>query len=255
MDPRPAVVARRLARVGRILAVTGGKGGIGKSSVSVGLALGLAGEGARVGLLDLDLTGPSDHVILGVERPTLTEDAGLVPMLAAGLRFLSVAAIVGERAAPLRGEDISNAVLELLAVTNWGRLDALVVDMPPGFGDALLDVVRLLPRAEYVVVATPSPLVLETVGKALELLRRLDLPVVGLVENMRRDDEPSVMGRLPVGGLPLLGSVGYDALYETALGDLGRLLATRFMREMAGVAHSVAAGPRGAPGMRVPPGR
>lgn len=245
MDPRPAVVQRRLARVGRILAVTGGKGGIGKSSVSVGLALGLAGEGARVGLLDLDLTGPSDHVILGVERPTLTEDAGLVPMLVAELRFLSVAAIVGERAAPLRGEDVSNAVLELLAVTNWGRLDALVVDMPPGFGDALLDVVRLLPRAEYVVVATPSPLVLETVGKALELLRRLELPVVGLVQNLRRDDEPSVTDRLPVGDLPLLGSIGYDPLYEAALGDLGRLAATRFMQEMAAVARIVAAGPHG----------
>lgn len=253
MDPRPSVVERRLARVGRVIAVTGGKGGIGKSSVSVGLALSLANDGARVGLLDLDLSGPSDHVILGVRRPTLAEDAGLVPMVASGVRFLSIASIIGDRPAPLRGEDVSNAVLELLAVTNWGRLDTLVVDMPPGFGDTLLDVARHLPRAEYVVVATPSSLALETVAKALELLRRLGLPVVGIVENMRHGDEPSVMDRLRLDDTPLLGSIRYDAEYEAGLGDVQRLVSTRFMREVGAVARTIAARSSDSSGFRVLP--
>jgi len=240
VDPRPAVVARRLARVGRIVAVTGGKGGIGKSSIAVGLALGLARDGARVGLLDLDLWGPSDHVILGVRRPGLREDGGLVPDLVAGVVFMSIVSIVGERAALLRGDDITNAILELLAVTIWGELDVLVVDMPPGFGDTLLDAVRYLPRAEYVVVATPSELTLETTRRTLELLARLQVPIVGLVENLRRDRDASVAGRLSAAGaVRALGTIHYDDDYEPSLGDPVRLAGTRFMAEAGAVARRV----------------
>ncbi len=242
MDPRPAIVARRLAGIGRIVAVTGGKGGIGKSSVSVGIALGLAAGGARVGLLDLDLSGPSDHVILGVRRPTFTEVDGLVPMTAAGVSFMSIASIVGDRPAPLRGGDISNAILELLAVTTWGGLDVLVVDMPPGFGDALLDAVRYLDRAEYIVVATPSALVLETSRRTLELLARLGVPVIGLVENLRRDGDPPVRERLDSGTLPVLGVIDYDPAYEAALGDVERLRRTRFAMATARIAERLFAG-------------
>jgi ATP-binding protein involved in chromosome partitioning len=246
VDPRPAVVARRLAGVRRIVAVTGGKGGIGKSSVAVGLALGFAGDGARVGLLDLDLWGPSDHVILGVPRPSLREDGGLVPATVAGMAFMTIASIVGERPALLRGEDVTNAILELLAVTIWGDLDVLVVDMPPGFGDTLLDAVRYLPRAEYVVVATPSELTLATTRKTIELLRRLELPVLGMVENLRREGDAPVPGRLgSAEPLPLLGVVHLDADYERSLGSLERLAATRFISEVTAAARRIAepAGP------------
>jgi len=242
MDPRPAVVARRLGGVRRVLAVTGGKGGIGKSSVAVGLALGFGGEGARIGLLDLDLWGPSDHLVLGVPRPGFREDGGLVPDVVAGLAFMSIASIVGERPALLRGEDITNALLELLAVTIWGELDVLVVDMPPGFGDTLLDAARYLPRAEYVVVTTPSELTLATTRKMLELLRRLELPVLGLVENLRRDGEAGGVVALTVAGGPrLVGSIGYDAGYEASLGDLGRLRGTAFFRDVRAIAIALAA--------------
>jgi len=211
MDPRPAVVERRLRGVRRVLAVTGGKGGIGKTSVAVGLALSLRGEGRRVGLLDLDLWGPSDHVVLGVPRPGFREDGGLVPDVVAGLTFMSIASTVGERPALLRGEDISNAILELLAITIWGELDVLMVDMPPGFGDTLLDAARYLPRAEYVVVTTPSELTVATTRKMLELLRRLELPVLGLVENLRREGDTGGVGALAAGGdQRLLGAIGYD---------------------------------------------
>lgn len=271
MDPRPAVIERRLRGVRRIVAVTGGKGGIGKSSVAVGLALGLAADEARVGLLDLDLWGPSDHVILGVARPGLGEDGGLVPDVVAGVRFMSIASIVGDDPALLRGDDISNAVLELLAVTIWDDLDVLVVDMPPGFGDTLLDAARYLPRAEYVVVTTPSELTLVTTRKMVELLRRLDLPVLGLVENLRREGDargirrPGTRGDLPGtrvdlpgagsaargGDLPLLGTIDFDGRYEASLGNPERLRATAFYRDVRGVAARLgAASPisrRGAP--------
>jgi ATP-binding protein involved in chromosome partitioning len=242
MDPRPAVVARRLRGVRRIVAVTGGKGGIGKSSVAVGLALSLRVDGGGVGLLDLDLWGPSDHVILGVPRPGFREDGGLVPDVVAGLAFMSIASIVGERPALLRGEDVGNAILELLAITIWGELDVLVVDMPPGFGDTLLDAARYLPRAEYVVVTTPSELTLATTRNTLQLLQRLELPVLGLVENFRRDGDTGGVGTLAAGDdQRLLGAIGYDEGYEASLGDLGRLRGTAFFREVRAIATALGA--------------
>jgi len=242
MDPRPAIVERRLGGVRRVLAVTGGKGGIGKTSVAVGLALSLRGEGRRVGLLDLDLWGPSDHVVLGVPRPGFREDGGLVPDVVAGLAFMSIASIVGERPALLRGEDISNAILELLAITIWGELDVLVVDMPPGFGDTLLDAARYLPRAECVVVTTPSELTLATTRKMLELLRRLELPVLGLVENLRREGDTGGVGALAAGGdQRLLGAIGYDEGYEACLGNPERLRGTAFFRDVRVIATALGA--------------
>lgn len=241
MDPRPAVIERRLRDVRRIVAVTGGKGGIGKSSVAVGLALALAEDGRRVGLLDLDLWGPSDHVILGIARPGLGEDGGLVPEEVAGVRFLSIASIVGDDPALLRGDDISNAILELLAVTIWDGLDVLVVDMPPGFGDTLLDSARYLPRAEHVVVTTPSELTRVTTRKTVELLRRLELPALGLVENLRREADGAAETARTADDLPLLGSIGFDEAYESALGDPGRLRETTFYRDVQAVAAAVGA--------------
>jgi ATP-binding protein involved in chromosome partitioning len=239
------VVARRLARVGRIIAVTGGKGGIGKSSVAVGLALTLAGDGARAGLLDLDLWGPSDHVILGIPRPGLREDGGLVPDVVAGVTFMSIASIDSERPALLRGEDITNAILELLAVTIWGELDILVVDMPPGFGDTLLDAARYLPRAEYLVVTTPSELTLVTTRKMLGLLRRLGSPVLGLAMNLgdgRAAD--GRLGELSDDGTPLLGSIARDDGYEASLGDVDRLMGTQFIAGIRPLARRLREAPR-----------
>jgi ATP-binding protein involved in chromosome partitioning len=239
VDPRPAVIERRLASVGRIIAVTGGKGGIGKSSVAVGLALAFAARGLRVGLLDLDLHGPSDHVILGIARPTFEEDGGLVPMTLHGVTFMSITGIIGADAALLRGEDVTNAILELLAVVRWGPLDVLVVDMPPGFGEALLDSVRYVPRAEYIVVATPSPLALETTRKTVGVLARLGLPVLGVVGNMVRSGAPGVPS---LGDLAVLGAVGYEQGYEALLGDVTGLMGSAFGAAMRGVAERIAAG-------------
>jgi ATP-binding protein involved in chromosome partitioning len=226
MDPRIATIEKRLAGVSRIVAVTGGKGGIGKSLVASTLALVLVERGKRVGLLDLDLTGPCDHIILGLDAPFPEEKFGLEPPLVQGLRFMSVTHFTGDNPAPLRGQDVSNALIELLTITQWGELDLLVIDMPPGIGDAALDAVRLLRRAEYMVVSTASRVVIETVDKTLRLLQRLGPALLGVVENMQRDESSAVRDLARAAGVSYLGSLPFDPTVEQAVGDATRLAAT-----------------------------
>lgn len=231
LDPRPAVIGKRLAGVRRIVAVTGWKGGIGKSMISSVLALIFARKGARTGLFDLDFSGASDHLILGAEAVFPEEEKGLVPPLAHGIRLMSAAFFSKNLAVPLRGAEASSAMLELLAITQWGELDFLVLDMPPGIGDAGLDVVRWMRRAELLVVTTPSSLSRESAKRALSLFGRLGVRIAGVVENMRRG-EP-----LPeFQGAPLLGSIDFDPELEAAMGKPERLLETSFARSLAGVA-------------------
>ena len=234
MDPRLAVIEERLERVGRIVAVTGGKGGIGKSVISSTLALTL-GESARVGLLDLDLTSPCDHLILGVDGQFPEEKAGIVPPVIHGVHFMSVSYFSGSHPAPLRGQDFSSALIELLAITQWGELDVLVVDMPPGIADAALDAVRLLRRAEHLVVATGSRIVVETVLRTLKLLKQIDAPVIGLVENMQRSEGELVRALAQDNGVPYLGAVPFDPAVEEATGDPDRLTATEVARALRGL--------------------
>lgn len=238
-DPRTAVIDDRLAAARRIVAVTGGKGGIGKSLTATALALALADGGRRVGLFDLDLTGPTDHRILGIDGAVVTETWGLDPLPVAGLSFMSVALFVGATPVPLRGVEFSHALLELLAVTRWRELDALVIDMPPGLGDATLDLVRHVRRAEYLVVATPSRVALETVRRTLVLLGRLRADVAGIVENMRRADEVAVAALAEACALPLLGAVPFDEGLEAAIGDPAALRRTRAYDAVRRVGHAL----------------
>lgn len=212
IDPRPAVIRRRLAPVRRILAFSSAKGGVGKSLCSVLTALALAGDGRRAGLLDLDFQGASAHLLLGAELGFPQEAGGIRPLHVRGaLDFLSFALFSREGAVPLRGAEVTEALLELLAVTVWNPLDFLVVDMPPGIGDELFDLLRLLERPEFVVVAAPSPLALRVVERLLGLLTSMRLPVLGLLENMARPGDPAGRALVPElaarHGLPLLGSV------------------------------------------------
>jgi ATP-binding protein involved in chromosome partitioning len=235
IDPRLSVLEQRLRGVDRIVAVTGGKGGIGKSVLSSLLALTLADGGRRVGLLDLDLTGPCDHLILGIEPRFPEEPHGVEPPLHAGIRFMSVSLFGGASPAPLRGVELTGAILELLAITLWGELDVLVVDMPPGIADTALDAIRLLPRAEYLAVTTSSTVVLQTVRRTLALLRELRAPIRGVVENMARDGSEDAAVLASEFDLRLLGRVPHDPELERALGNPQRLLDTDAARAVAGL--------------------
>ena len=241
IDPRLAVVDRRLAGVGHILPVTGGKGGIGKSVVASSLAVVLAEQGRRVGLLDLDLTGPCDHLILGAAESVPVEKFGVEPQPVDGIRFMSVSMFAGNTPAPLRGDDLSNALLEILAITRWGELDVLVLDMPPGLGDLALDIVRLIRRARYVAVATTSRVVLETVRRNITLLGELDAGVAGVIENMQREESGTVRDFAGELGVPFLGCLPWDDGLESATGNVALLAATRVAAALRPIAEVLVA--------------
>ncbi len=233
VDPRTSVIGERLAKIGRIVAVSSGKGGVGKSMVATALALSLAREGCRVGLFDLDFTGPSTHFILGVGKDVQpTEDKGIVPAKVEGLEYMSLVYFVGDKPTPLRGADVSNALIELLSVTKWGTLDFLVIDMPPGIGDPVLDLVRLVRHIEFLIVTTPSPLAFDVVKKQAELLCELKMPIVGVVENMKRDNSNFILLQSQKLGLKYLGAIAYDPAVEAAIGSPEQLLETALGKSM-----------------------
>lgn len=232
MDPRLNIIDKRLAGIKRIIAVSGGKGGIGKSLTASVLALTLSRLGFRVGLLDLDLSAPSTHVILGTEGLYPEEEKGLVPPVIHGIEFMSIVYFTGDNPVPLRGIDVSNAMLELIAVTRWGSLDFLIVDMPPGIGDATMDVIRWMKRAEFLVMATASKVALETVKKLIKMLRVLNVPIIGVIENMKRGDSRLVTVGLKEFDVPFLAVIPFDEKIEDSIGDVNNLLKSDFAAKM-----------------------
>ena len=129
---------------------------------------------------------------------------------------------------PLRGADISNAIIELLAVTRWGNLDYLIIDMPPGIGDATLDMIRLIEGIRFLVVCTPSKMAYETVKKHIKLLREVNIPTIGIVENMVMKPTTYVSDRAGEDDTAYLGAITYDPMLEDALGDVDLLKKTEF---------------------------
>jgi len=225
VDPRISVIDERLRQVSRIIAVSSGKGGVGKSMVATTLALTLA-KSSKVGLFDLDFTSPSTHLILGVKKALPKEDKGIVPPEVKGLVYMSLIYYSKDQAVPLRGADVSNALIELLAVTQWGKLNFLIIDMPPGIGDAVLDLLRLVKRVEFLIVTTPSLLAFETVKKQATLLRELKFPIIGVIENMKMSNSDSIQLETGKLGLNFLGEIPYDPKVEEAIGNKNKLLET-----------------------------
>ena len=205
---------------------------MGKSLLASTLALVLAKKGFKVGLFDLDFTSPSTHLILGIKGPQPIEDKGIIPPQIHGLEYMSIIYYSGNNPAPLRGADVSNALIELLTVVKWGRLDYLVLDMPPGISDATLDLMRLIRNAEFLMVTTPSQLAFETVKKLADLLRELGASVIGVVENMKMTETDSIQRQTKALGLAFLGTVPFDKNLENALGKPDRLLATVFSEKI-----------------------
>jgi ATP-binding protein involved in chromosome partitioning len=236
MDPRTTVINKRLSRIGRIIAVSSGKGGVGKSLMATTLALTLAHKGCKVGLFDLDFTSPSTHLIMGVKNVQPKEDKGIVPPVVKGLAYMSLVHFSGDLPAPLRGADVSNALIELLSVTQWGELDFLVIDMPPGISDAVLDLVRLVKRIEFLIVTTPSLLAFETVKKQVRLLQDLKVPIIGVVENMKMNKAKNIAQETEKLDVKFLAGIPYDPKVEEAIGDETKLLDTTLaqkIRELA----------------------
>ncbi|MEM3458640.1 MAG: P-loop NTPase [Candidatus Bathyarchaeia archaeon] len=238
VDPRVSIIDERMRGIHNIIAVSSGKGGVGKSLVASTLALTLAKEGYKVGLFDLDFTSPSTHLILGIEGVQPKEEKGIVPPIVHGLKYMSIIYYSGERAAPLRGADVSNALIELLSITKWEKLDYLVVDMPPGIGDATLDLIRLIKRINFLIVTTPSQLAFETVRKLVGLLKELKIPVIGVIENMKMDNSNTIQKQTKTLGVKFLGEIPYDSNVEQAIGNTDKLLNTKLAQKMKEIATS-----------------
>ena len=232
VDPRISVIGDRLGGIGRIIAVSSGKGGVGKSFVATTVALALARKGYRTGLFDLDFTSPSTHIILGAGEVEPKEDKGLLPPVVNGLEYMSLIYYSGGQAAPLRGEDTSNALIELLAVTRWGKLDYLVIDMPPGIGDAVLDLIRLVRNIEFLVVTTPSRLAFETVRKFATLLQELKVPILGVVENMKMSESSTIRTKTEEMGIKFLAEIPFDPNVEEAIGNEAKLFETEIAQKV-----------------------
>lgn len=175
-----------LSGVKNIIAVASGKGGVGKSTVAVNLACGLARTGAKVGLLDTDIYGPSIPTMLDThERPNITTDKKLIPMQKYGIRFLSMGLLVDpDQAMIWRGPMVTSAVKQFMQEVEWGELDYLVLDLPPGTGDIQLTLVQTVPLTGAVIVSTPQNVALDDARKGVAMFKKVNVPVLGMVENM-----------------------------------------------------------------------
>jgi ATP-binding protein involved in chromosome partitioning len=266
IDPRTSIIAKRTEHIGRIVVFAGGKGGVGKSACSVVTALHLARSGKRVGLFDADFTGASAHIFLGTDLGFPEEEHGVVPTdVGYGLRFMSAAAYTGERGFPLRGKESTDVFLELFAITRWNELDYLILDMPPGLGDELLDVVRYLDKKEAVLVTIPSLISARVVARLARFFRDEEVPIAGLIENMVPGSDESgggyqqqhgpELGQGPSHGrgcggdafpeytrvvegmnAPLISSVPFFADFEASIGNPETLLRSRFATAIRPVA-------------------
>jgi ATP-binding protein involved in chromosome partitioning len=177
-----------LANVKNVIAVASGKGGVGKSTTAANLALALAREGAKVGILDADIYGPSQGIMFGIPegtRPEIRDQKWFVPLKAHGVEVMSMAFLTDENTPVVwRGPMVSGALIQLITQTAWDDLDYLVVDMPPGTGDIQLTLAQKVPVAGAVIVTTPQDLALLDAKKGVEMFRKVNIPVLGVVENM-----------------------------------------------------------------------
>jgi ATP-binding protein involved in chromosome partitioning len=220
-----------LPKIKNVLAIASGKGGVGKSTTAANLALALHSEGARVGVLDADIYGPSQVLMLGVSSKAESKDGGytLVPKQNYGLEMMSIGLMAGDDTPMvLRGPMVTKALMEMLLQTNWGSsfeddlgLDYLIIDLPPGTGDIQLTLCQRVPVSGALIVTTPQDLALLDAKKALKMFEKVDVPVLGIVENMSTHicsncgHEEAIFGA--GGGAKMAGEYGLNLLGQLPL--------------------------------------
>lgn len=241
--------AQKLDGVKHIIAVASGKGGVGKSTVAVNLAVSLLRSGARVGLCDCDLYGPSMGLMLGVdERPTADAEDRIIPVRAFGMPIMSMGLLLdADSPAVLRGPMVTRYTQQFLRQTAWGDLDYLILDLPPGTGDIQLTIVQTVALSGAIVVTTPQEVALIDARKAVTMFTKTNVPVLGIIENMSYFECPSDGKRYEIFGsgggereaarlgVPLLGKIPIDIPVREG-GDAGRPVAEFFPESASGLA-------------------
>src|SRR5580765_5191726 len=189
----PWAQQNKVPGIQRLIAVASGKGGVGKSTVSVNLACALAHIGASVGLLDCDIYGPSIPLMMGIhQKPTVSDDQKMVPLLQHGVKLMSIGFLLeGDQPVIWRGPMIMKTIQQFFHAVEWGKLDFLLVDLPPGTGDAQLSLCQTVPLDGGVIVTTPQEASLGVVRKGIAMFQKVNVPILGIVENMSYFTTPS----------------------------------------------------------------
>ncbi len=235
LDPRVAAVEKKFEEIGLIVPVVSGKGGVGKTVFSTALALVLS-EKRKTGLLDLDLWGASDHVLLNLNNLGLPEeDRGILPIKVNSLSFMSVVFFSQDQPLPIRGSEYTDAFLELMTATRWDDIEALVLDMPPGMGDPLLDLLKFVRRGSFIIIATPSKLAHGVVRRTVKLLKEQRLRIAGLVENMARGEE-RLRQLATEEKIPYLGSIPFFEDFEEQISSLEAFSKSSFLKRVKEIA-------------------
>jgi len=220
----PTAAATRIPGVHHVIAVASGKGGVGKSTVAANLAVALQKKGARVGLCDCDIYGPSISLMFGTrERPTATEENKIIPIEQYGLKLMSMGFLLDDTSpAILRGPMVTRYTQQFLRQVEWGELDYLILDLPPGTGDIQLTIVQTVALSGAIIVTTPQEVALIDARKAATMFDKVSVPVIGLIENMSYFVSPSDNKRYDIFGsgggereakrlrVPLLGQIPID---------------------------------------------
>jgi ATP-binding protein involved in chromosome partitioning len=240
--PGPAATLEKrppIAGVKNLVAVASGKGGVGKTTVAVNLAIALKKLGATVGLLDADVYGPNVPVMLGTnEQPRALDDKTIIPVEAYGVKMISMGLLnPGDKPLVWRGPMLHSVMQQFLRSVQWGALDYLIVDLPPGTGDVQLSLIQSVSVTGAVVVTTPSIVALADVRKAVEMFRQVNVELLGVVENMSYFNCPHCNGRIDVFGhgegqqmaknfgVPFLGEIEIDPQIRIG-GDTGKPVAS-----------------------------
>jgi len=239
MPPGPIAAKEPIAGVKNLVAVASGKGGVGKTTVAVNLAIALKKMGASVGLMDADVYGPNVPVMLGTtEQPYALDEKTIVPVEAQGLKMISMGLLSpGDKPLIWRGPMLHSVIQQFLRSVRWGQLDYLIVDLPPGTGDVQLTLIQSVAITGAVVVTTPSIVALADVRKAVEMFRQVNVDILGVVENMSYFACPHCNGRIDVFGhgegermaqtfgVPFLGEIEIDPQIRIG-GDTGKPVAS-----------------------------
>ncbi|MGB9726385.1 MAG: P-loop NTPase [Fervidicoccaceae archaeon] len=246
-DPRVYSISVRIREVSTIIPVMSYKGGVGKSTISALLSLALDEGGYKVGLLDLDFTNPSIHRIFGIdiETATLREEKGVLPLELGNIKVMSVAFFTKDNPLPLRGSELDSVFKELLSITIWGKLDFLVVDMPPGLSDIALDVLKYFrEKMRPIIVSASSILSVAPTINLAKMMREIKLNPLGVIINRGVGTEEvyeNVLRSIAERGISILGTVEKDGGLDASYGNTLRLRRTRAYSSVKKISESIEA--------------